>query len=182
MQNKLAVFDLEFTDRSLGAAEIVDVGFVLINTELEIETEFGSLVKPPHIERQSDFCVEYTGITRESLKDAPTFAEIWEKVAAFTHFRQYKLASWGVGDPQVLRGEYERLGVDFPHDGFVLDAKSMLYAWLCQWGVRPKSWSLGGVCNRLQVPRRTPAHRALSDALTTVDVMKAANEMISSGG
>ncbi|KAF9931252.1 hypothetical protein FBU30_010577 [Linnemannia zychae] len=58
-------------------SEIIEFPVVLLDgSTLEIVDEFQSYVKPTHRPVLSDFCKELTGISQETVDNAPTFVEV----------------------------------------------------------------------------------------------------------
>lgn len=57
---------------------IIEVGYLLVNDDLEVLKEFSSLIKPPC--SLDPKITKITKITNEDLKDAPCFSEVWQKV------------------------------------------------------------------------------------------------------
>lgn len=61
--------------------EIIEFPVVLVNTHtLEIEDSFQEYVKPEVNSQLSDFCVQLTGITQETVDKADTFPNVLQKV------------------------------------------------------------------------------------------------------
>ncbi|KAF9092828.1 3'-5' exoribonuclease 1 [Mortierella sp. GBA35] len=58
-------------------SEVIEFPIVLLDgSTLEIVDEFHSYVRPTHRPVLSDFCKELTGISQETVDNAPTFAEV----------------------------------------------------------------------------------------------------------
>ncbi|XP_028658434.1 3'-5' exoribonuclease 1 [Erpetoichthys calabaricus] len=81
----ICVVDFEATCEENNPAdylhEIIEFPMALINTQtLEIEDVFQEYVRPEVNTQLSDFCIQLTGITQETVDNAGTFPEVLEKV------------------------------------------------------------------------------------------------------
>ncbi len=107
------VFDLEFNqgfDRTLNKTvsdekcpfEIVQIGAVKLDSNLNIIDTFNTFVKPNIYKDIHPFIKKMTNITNEDVKNAPTFSQ------AFTLFKEFMggvdniLCIWGNGDLKEL--------------------------------------------------------------------------------
>ncbi|XP_066566953.1 3'-5' exoribonuclease 1 isoform X2 [Amia ocellicauda] len=121
--------------------EIIEFPMVLINTRtLEMEDTFQAYVKPEIHPDLSDFCVQLTGITQETVDKADTFPDVLQKVVVWLQERElgtkYKYAvltdgSWDMSKflniqcrvPRTqtkLSSMLEKLGMKYegrPHSG-----------------------------------------------------------------
>lgn len=82
--------------------EIIQIGAVKLNSDLEIVDKFSMLVKPKYLKYMHKHVSELTGITAEKLKQGVPF------LAAFHHFQSWcgphsVLLSWGSDDMLILR-------------------------------------------------------------------------------
>lgn len=123
--HELVVFDLETTDIDLGPPEIVEIGAVFLNTTLDEVARFSKIVRPTKLENFNEFCQKYTGITLDEVEAAKPFVEVWREFAEFTKWNNAVLAAWGTHfDVAVLREEYRRATLSYPHKGMPFDVKS----------------------------------------------------------
>lgn len=77
--------DIEATcDRGrfeLGSHEVIEFGIALLKLSTgKILDTFQTLVRPTNVKKLSAFCVDYTNITDEQLKTAPSFVEALGKI------------------------------------------------------------------------------------------------------
>ncbi|KAG5835173.1 hypothetical protein ANANG_G00269320 [Anguilla anguilla] len=64
--------------------EIIEFPMVLVNTHtLEIEDSFQEYVKPETNSQLSDFCVQLTGITQETVDKADSFSSVLQRAVAW---------------------------------------------------------------------------------------------------
>ena len=176
LSEQLVLWDCETTDNDLafisgGIPEIVEIGAILIDKDLKKLDEFTSLVCPQNPELFSENCEALTGIKRAQLEQAKDWAEVWREFAGFTHFAGKKLCSWGTSDMSLLRNEYSKRRLGFPHNQLGLDALSMLYWQALREGMMFKGFSLKTVCESLGI-ERPKRHRALPDALTILEIWR----------
>jgi len=171
--HELVVFDLETTDIDLGPPEIVEIGAVFLNTTLDEVARFSKIVRPTKLENFNEFCQKYTGITLGEVEAAKPFVEVWREFAEFTKWNNAVLAAWGTHfDVAVLREEYRRATLSYPHKGMPFDVKSAVQYYCAREGYKPKTWGLWNVARKFEVPVVEPGHRGLNDALTTVGVLR----------
>ncbi|WP_419726936.1 exonuclease domain-containing protein [Terrisporobacter petrolearius] len=119
------VFDLEFNqgfDRKLNKTvsnekcpfEIIQIGAVKLDSNLEIIDTFNTFVKP-HIYREiHPFIKKMTNITNEDVKNAPCFSEAFSMFKSFISNENNILCVWGNGDLKELYRNinYYNLSVD----------------------------------------------------------------------
>ena len=142
---------------------IVEIGAVRFNTEMQLVDRFSSLVDGRPV---TDEVVKIHHITNEMLVAAPTFAEIHSKFDAWCAKSEfYILAAFGAYfDMPVLRAEYARLGMRFPHRGEALDIKGVAWWELMRQGFPVKSLKLDRALELFGMEFKGTRHRALPDA------------------
>lgn len=108
------IFDLEWNQpysndisfmkraRMALAGEIIQIGAVKLNNELEVVDTFSMLVKPQYLKYMHKHVSELTGISSDDLRRGVPFQ------AAFHHFQSWCgsdaiLLSWGADDMTILR-------------------------------------------------------------------------------
>jgi 3'-5' exoribonuclease 1 len=103
------IVDLESTcwenDRSR-QNEIIEIGAVKLDENLNIVSEFQTFVKPKLHPVLSDFCKKLTSIRQEDVDQAPSFKEA---LKAFHEWmgEDYWLCSWGFYDKKQLKMDCE---------------------------------------------------------------------------
>ena len=168
----LVIFDLETTQTLTGIPEIIEIGAVKVDRELESVDVFETFVKPRDISGVDRHIERLTGISPHDLADAPSFDDIWEDFAKFTGYNQSRLCSWGTAfDVAILREEYKRRNLGYPHLHAPIDASSVVWTVGALWGIRFSGMSLQGACDRFGVDRHD-THRALGDAKDVLCVFK----------
>lgn len=180
LHTPLVVIDLEATlekdERGYQRNDhIIDVGAVLIGTDLQILARWEALVKPPV--RVSEFITKLTGITNEQLADQPDWAvvgpafEAWVK-SQIGNPKKARLAAWGnYFDIPLLRANYQDRGLDFPFAGTALDVKTVAFLWQSLSGRRTDKLNLEIMAKDLGLEPDGRLHRALTDADLTARVL-----------
>lgn len=171
IDSKIIVFDIETTEAKVGVPEIVEIGAVKLDISLSQLDSFSELVRPNDIDSFSEFSENLTGIDKDKLHSAETFESVWERWAKFTEYKKIRLFSWGTLDPFVLRMEYSKRRLGYPHNDMPICIASMVYLWASIRGWRPKGFSLANTCRELGI-RRDESHRALPDAIDAASVLK----------
>lgn len=181
-EKTLVVFDLETTDLTLADAagvvpSVVELGAVKINAACEVQDTFQTLVRPPNVDRYSEFSERLVGIPRAEIEAARPWVDVWREFAEFTNYNHSRLVAWGTSfDGAVLRAEYRRARLGWPHmRGHIVCAFSYVYGFCAQWGIRPAAWNLLRVCERFDVPL-SDGHRALPHADAVVMLLRAVSK------
>lgn len=154
------VIDVETTGLRPGPDRVIEVGAVRVRGG-EAVAAFQSLINPGrHI---PSFIVQFTGITPDMLKDAPTASEIFPELLQFIDGAI--LVGHNIGfDLNFLAHEAKLLGQAFPLDG--LDTIPLARRFIP--GL--KRFKLDFVAQALKIPT-THRHRALGDAQVTAAVL-----------
>lgn len=157
----LIVLDLETN----GSREhrVVEIGAIRLNTEMQLVDRFSSLVDGRPV---TDEVVKIHHITNDMLIGTPTFAEIHPKFDEWCAKSEYYLLSafGAYFDMPVLRAEYDRLGLRFPHRGEALDIKALVWWELWKKGLPCKGLKLDRALELFELEFKGTRHRALPDA------------------
>ncbi|CAG7646487.1 exonuclease domain-containing protein [Paenibacillus allorhizosphaerae] len=162
------VIDLEFNGRKhydVRPMEIIEIGAVKLNEQLEITDTFQSYIRPNFpINR---FALQFCGISKETLLESDSFAEV---IGRFQQFcgESCKLFAWGAGD-------FFHLFVD-------CKVNRLSSAWLDKL-VDLTRFFEGGLQQALvdhQLEAIGQHHSALDDALNAVQLLKHQPEIIQS--
>jgi DNA polymerase III alpha subunit (gram-positive type) len=178
LPSDLIIFDLEVCGLPQGLPEIVDLGAVHVNQELEIVDSFEMLVKPDRLDHVDSFFTELTGIKKGDLKGQACWAESYRPWAEFTNWDHGVLAAWGSHfDVGMLREQYRRSACPYPHQGSAFCVKSMVYGMGNLIGMRPGGWGISSICKRLEIDPVLPIHRGLTDAKTALLILREMADM-----
>ena len=144
---KIVAFDLETTDSDFNAGEIIQIGAVVLNEDLQIQQTFSNYLKPFTKYRNPE-AMAVNKITEETLSVAPSKAGVLSEFEQFALHGTGKehpiLASWGTYfDVTFLRGEYQKLQRPYPFSYRCIDLKSIAI-----WELAKRGQSLSGGVSR----------------------------------
>jgi len=149
--DRIAVVDCETTG-VYNSDRVVEIAIVTLDLDGQIIDKWETLVQP-----QRDVGASHIhGLTAESVRDAPTFADVAGDVAIRLHgacLAAHNLAF----DRRMLVNEYSRLGADLA----VLSGLDTLTATRCRLSV---------ACSEHRIPLEN-AHSALADATATATLL-----------
>ena len=94
--------------------EIIEIGAVRLNGDLEVVDEFSAFVRPVVETSLSDFCIELTSITQAEVDRAEDFATVFPAFMRWIGDEPYRLCSWGFYDVGQFRLDCDRHGLVFP--------------------------------------------------------------------
>lgn len=152
-----AIIDIEASGGSPKRDRVVDIA-VFLHDGTQVVDSFSTLINPGV--RISPFITKLTGISNEMVADAPTFAEVAEKINAITQDAVF-VAHNVQFDYLYVRNEYKRLGINYMRPKLcTIDLARR---------VMPghTSYGLDTLTTDLQIPV-TNRHRAEGDARATV--------------
>ncbi|MFZ2072765.1 MAG: 3'-5' exonuclease [Minisyncoccia bacterium] len=168
-KHNLAFIDIETTGLNMIENEIIEIGCVVVNQDLEILEEFELKIKPEHIENSNKTALKINHYNKEdwefgySLRDAmEVFSEkvkdcimVGQNVAFDSGFLEYNFAKLKSSNTM----HYHKL-----------DTISMAWAKLHK---KPDldHFSLREMCKRFDIENKNP-HSALSDARATFELYK----------
>lgn len=156
-----AIIDIETTGLSPLRNKITEIA-VYIHDGEKIVDEFSSLINPECL--ISANITKLTGITNEMVGNAPKFWEVAKDIVLLTEGKTF-VAHNASFDYNFIRYEFKSLGYDFKREKLCTVQLSRK--------IIPgrKSYSLGKLCNELNIPLNG-RHRAAGDALATVKLFE----------
>ncbi|MEX2647428.1 MAG: 3'-5' exonuclease [Alphaproteobacteria bacterium] len=158
--SRYVAIDFETADH--GADSACAVGLALVDGGRVTDTAY-HLIRPP----RRRFAFTYIhGLTWDDVADAPTFAELWPRIADFLARGQAFAAHNASFDRTVLRACCAAAGVAIPRKPFVCTVRLARAAW----NVRPTR--LPDVCRHLAIA--LDHHNAASDARACAEILAAA--------
>ncbi|MGL5348044.1 MAG: exonuclease domain-containing protein [Peptostreptococcaceae bacterium] len=107
------IFDLEFNqgfDRSINKTvsnekcpfEIIQIGAIKLDSHFNMIDTFNSYVKPEIYKQIHPFVSKMTSITLDTVKDAPSFPQVYKEFKKFIGSKKPILCVWGTGDLKEL--------------------------------------------------------------------------------
>ncbi len=170
------IFYCKDLDGNVVNNDIIQIGAVYLNRQLEIVDTFSELVKPQ--EEISDFITELTSISNDDVKYADAFdlvAEKFEKwVESHTNnIRSVRLAAWGTYfDIPLLRYDYKRYKRRYPFSGVAMDVKTLAIFWQSLSGHNSDQSSVGKVSMQMGIDIEGKQHDALVDAIAESKILQ----------
>ena len=156
-----SIIDIETTGGYRNGNKIIEIAIINFNGKVIIE-EFSTLINP---EINIPFTItKLTGITNEMVTDAPKFFEVAKKIIEMTEGNVF-VAHNVFFDFNFIKHEFSDLGYIFKRDK--LCTVRLARKFLPGHG----SYSLGKICSDLSISI-SARHRALGDALATVELLK----------
>lgn len=158
----MAVLDFEGTSTT-SQARATEIGICLVDSELNVVSEFESLIKPSVEPLKASLGM--ARLSQSDLADAPSFKEIWPLIYPFfnsntiiAHNKSYEIT--------ILENEFRDLGLTFEsklHCTRELSRRIL--------GHRITAENLEYLCSYFDIQRVSP-HEAISDARDTVQLLK----------
>ena len=167
------IYDLEATcwrSPKPRQVEIIEIGAVKVNEELDIVDEFCMFIKPLLHPKIDKFCTKLTSITQDDVEDAPHFDEVIAEFETWMDIDNTRTAlfSWG----------------DFDRRQFVKDAQlhELDLTWIKYWACLQSHYSkFKGSSNQIGLKNALKLeglefdgvqHRAIEDARNMAELFK----------
>jgi DNA polymerase III epsilon subunit-like protein len=175
------VFDLEFNQAwdfkenkspiiSKYPFEIVQIGVLQLDEDLQVVSTLDRLVKPEMYKRLHPYIKQITGITMKSLASAKTFKEIYKEFAQFIS-NESILCIWGMEDmKELLRNiEYHKLNKSILPKEYINIQHYATKHLNCPKG---RNVGLRNAVELLDIPLSGRFHDAFNDAYYTAEVFR----------
>jgi len=171
--SKYVIVDLEMCKVPRGfkkeeyhyGTELIQIGAVLVDENLEITERFRTYVKPQYgmVDR---FIQNLTGITRKDTDSAPTTKEALEMFVEWIP-EDAVLVSWSDNDEKQVRKEVEAKNIEIPRLDELLDSWEDCQQTFAEKMNRDKHYNLTEALNLTGLDYEDGAHDALVDAYNT---------------
>ncbi len=155
---------IDFETANYDRASACAVGLVVVEGSEVVERVF-SLIRPPT--RYFHFSYLH-GITWEDVAKAPSFDELWPKVAELIGSVEFLAAHYAPFDKSVIMSCCDTYGLSYPSKPFICTVQLARQVW----GIYPTS--LERVCRHLRIPLRP--HQADSDAEACAKIVLRASQ------
>lgn len=173
MSDYRILFDLEATcwedkKRQEELSEIIEIGAVKFCPKtFKISQKFRGIIKPQR-DLVSEYCTKLTGIKQEDLEGAPAFPFVYEKFMEWSGKNPYFIG-WGQYDYDALKKDCDYHTIKcFP------ERRYMNGKHLYQYFTGTRAGGLGKRIKSGEVYAPLEQHRALNDAIMTVQVLESA--------
>lgn len=168
------ILDIEFNGRKFASdlpMEVIEIGAVRLDENLQFKDEFSSLIKPVYFSKLNSFIKKKTGIPQEDIDVAPGFKSV---IGKFTDWLKQSddllLFTWGGEDMKriVLDTRMHKLDDSFWTSVYYYD---LLKGYLRFKNVT-NDVSVETALTELEIIPEGSAHRALDDARMTSEVLR----------
>ena len=182
------IIDLEMSGTEYGFHDIIQIGAVLADDNLNTIAEFSSLVYPKNENIFSEEAEEIHGISIFDLEEAELIHTVLDSFEDWIREKLHRkktdklkdLIVWGqsiMNDINFLMVEYKEQHLEWPFSYRILDLMSitdLMYRIFDSNKIeRPKSYSLRNVAKYLKIEILEDKHDALEDAKITLRCLKA---------
>ena len=151
--------------------EIIEIGAVKVNEDLQVEDMFQMMVKPTLYQRMHPKVKQKTKITMELLDTGLPFPEAVDLFREWMGTEEKLLCSWGIDDYNELKRNCEYHEIEMSWAAYRCDIQKMCMSFLNA----PKGQQIGLKKAVLQFGVQTDErfHSALNDAVYTAKVLEA---------
>ncbi len=177
------VFDLEFNqgfdfskmkkNKTIAKCpfEIIQIGAVKLDENLNTTSTFSRLVKPKVYKRIHPFVKKITGITMDQVRNEKPFKEVYKEFIEFIKNEKSSLCVWGTADiKELFRNiEYHKLSTSFMPKYYINIQSYASKRLEC-----PKGSHIGlkNAVELLDIPYNISFHDAFNDAQYTTEVFR----------
>jgi len=150
--------------------EVIEIGAVKLNENLEIIDSFGEIIRPTVYREMHRICKEITGISSRDLKKGRYFTQVFPEFLAWCGV-DYMFCTWGSGDLVELQRnmQYYKIENYFPFPLYFYDVQK-LFSLSCEDGKSRRN--LKYAVEFLQNAELEKYHRAKADAIYTAEVIR----------
>lgn len=168
------VLDIEFNGRKFASdlpMEVIEIGAVRLDDQLQVKDEFSSLIKPVYFSKLNSFIKKKTGIPQEALDRAPRFPEV---IRDFLEWLgpsdSCLLLTWGGEDLKRIVMDTRMHKLDDTY-WMTIDYYDLLKGYLRHKGLK-NDVSVEAALQELGIAADGSAHRALDDAKMTAAIFR----------
>lgn len=174
------ILDIEFNGRKFASdkpMEVIEIGAVRLNAELEQVDEFSALIKPVYFAKLNDFIKKKTGIPQESIDKASGFRKvIGDFIRWLDRSESFLLLTWGGEDLKRIIYDTRMHQLN---DAYWMSASYFdLLKGFLRYKKITNDVSVEAALADLEITPEGSAHRALDDARMTAEVFKAIFEQL----
>ncbi|MCX7745700.1 MAG: exonuclease domain-containing protein [Clostridia bacterium] len=166
------VFDLELNSKAFKSRipnEIIEIGAVKLNENLEIEGVFQSFVKPKIFRKLFPIIKTKTGISQYEVNEAESFKVVLKRFKEWIG-EEYILCCWGHDDIHHMRAncQFNRRNIDWLKDYIDIQRQfSKIFE-----SPPGQRYSLEKALSVLEIDTEEDLHRAFIDAKYTAEIFK----------
>lgn len=168
LQNKYNIIDNKTCEMPF---EIIQIGAIKLNENLEVLSTFNKLVKPSLYKEIHPFIEDLTGINNEMVKNEQCFPSVYKEFLKFIGSNDFTMCVWGIDDiKQLIRNiNFYKLNI---HNNIkkYIDIQS-----LASKEYKTKKGNRLGLKAAVEfwnIPIKNDFHNALNDAIYTTEVFR----------
>ena len=168
-KRNLVFIDLECTGLDPSIHEILEIGCLVVDSNLNVFKTYEAKVLPEHIETADPAALEINGYTKEKWKDAILLKQSLEEVNLLA--KDAMFAGWNISfDWMYLEKEFQRAKVVPLFDYHLIDAMSIAYSKFLHLS-EPDGLNLRKLAEYYKI-EMGELHGALEDATATFEIFK----------
>ncbi|MCR8642511.1 exonuclease domain-containing protein [Paenibacillus sp. N1-5-1-14] len=169
------VLDIEFNGRKFASdkpMEVIEIGAVRLNDQLEEIDTFSALIKPVYFAKLNKFIRDKTGIVQEEIDQAEGFKPVVTEFLAWLQKRSdYLLLTWGKEDVKRIVFDTRMHEMD---DSYWMAMQSLdLLKGYIKVKKHTNDISVESALHELGIETDGVTHRAFEDARSTAQIFKA---------
>jgi len=169
------VLDIEFNGRKFASdlpMEVIEIGAVRLNEQLEVVDNFSAFIKPIYFSKLNNFIQKKTGIPQESIDTASRFPHvIGQFLSWLSSSSEVMFITWGGEDMKRIILDTRMHKLD-DHYWMTTPYFDLLKGYTRFKGLT-NDVSVEGALEQLAIEGSGQAHRALDDAIMTSHIFKA---------
>ncbi|MCR8660036.1 3'-5' exonuclease [Paenibacillus endoradicis] len=169
------VLDIEFNGRKFASElpmEVIEIGAVRLNEQLEVVDNFSAFIKPIYFSKLNNFIQKKTGIPQESIDTANRFPYvIGQFLSWLSSSSEVMFITWGGEDMKRIILDTRMHKLD-DHYWMTTPYFDLLKGYTRLKGLT-NDVSVEGALEQLAIEGSGQAHRALDDAIMTSHIFKA---------
>lgn len=172
----LMIFDQECSfahhwKREENKSELLELGAVVVDSDLEVKATFSSYVKPIFHPGLSEECLELLGDIQSKVNSAPEFTSVMRKFDDWVQQNNVtQIASWGESDRTFILIQLDKY--DLTSTTFELEYIDLKKAFRKSRPVKIKPVGLRKAAEIVDAEIVEPQHSALNDALSALNVIE----------
>jgi DNA polymerase-3 subunit epsilon len=165
----LVFIDLEMTGLDPAVHEILEIGCLVVDSQLNIIKTYNQKVKPEHIQTADPKAIELTGYTDEKWHDAITLETALNEINVLATDAMF--AGWNVlSDWLFLEKAFLKYNINPLFDYHLIDAMSIAYTKFLHLE-KPDGINLRKIAEYYEIPMGE-FHGAFEDAKATFEIYK----------
>lgn len=152
------------------AGEVIQMGAIRLNSQMEYVDELKLIVRPQHYTKMHSTVKRITGIDEKQLAAGLPFPQAMEKLRQWCGQEPWVFVTWGDDDRAMLLDNFRLHRMD---TDWVPMAYNLQWIFNMQVSGEERQWSLQAAMEKLELTSELQAHDALNDARNTARICQA---------